>query len=95
MQSKARLWVAWDAEEKTVIGTVVTLIQSYPNGLREFQVWLVGGRDLKRWMKPGMLILEDYARAEGCAELTGGLRKGWLRLDPGFRETGITLAKRL
>lgn len=87
--------MAWDAEEKTVIGTVVTLIQSYPNGLREFQVWLVAGRDLKRWMKPGMLILEDYARSEGCAELTGGLRKGWLRLDSGFRETGITLAKRL
>lgn len=89
------MWVAWDDEQKIVIGAVVTLVQDYPNGLREFQVWLVGGHSLKRWMKPGMEMLEDFARAQGCAELTGGLRKGWLRLDAGFRQTGITLAKRL
>lgn len=87
--------MAWDSQQKAVLGAVVTLINEYPSGFRELQVWLVGGRDLKRWMKPGMAILEDFARAHGCSEMTGGLRKGWLRLAAGFRETGITLAKAL
>jgi len=95
LQAKARLWVAWDAERRAVIGAVVTEIIEFPNGLRELRAWLVGGRNMKQWFKPGMEMLEDFARAQGCSYVTGGFRKGWLRIDRGMKQTGITLSKAL
>lgn len=93
LKAKARLWIAWDEERAIVIGAVVTEILEYPNGLRELRGWLVGGRDMKEWLTPGMTMLEEYGRANDCKYLTGGFRKGWLRL--GFHETGISVAKAL
>lgn len=96
LRRKVRLWIAWDPEARVVIGAVVTRIYAYPSGMKELQAWLVGGDRLKDWLKNGMKTLEEFGRAQGCAYLTGGgPRKGWLRLDRGFRVTGIALAKAL
>lgn len=94
LDAKARLWVAWNARENTIDAAVVTETIDFPRK-RELRIWLVGGRNMRGWVKAAEKMLEAFARAEGCAFLTGAMRRGWLRVGTGFRETGITLEKAL
>lgn len=93
-----RLWVAWNTEEKAVEAAIVTEIKQYPR-LRELHIWLIGGRNMNVWAKEGLELVEAYARAEGCTLATGALRRGWARVGAqatgGWRETGVSLEKRL
>lgn len=93
--SKAKLWIVWNDETHAVDAAIVTEIVHYPR-LDELRIWLIGGRNMKAWGVPCRDILEEFARANGCAYVTGGMRRGWLRIGgPGYRETGITFEKAL
>jgi hypothetical protein len=94
MEEKAKLWIAWDAEKETVDAAVVTQILEHPR-LRDLHIWLVGGDNLKLWVKEAIEMLEAFAKAEGCSYVTGGMRRGWLRVGTGYGETGISFEKKL
>lgn len=94
LDAKARLWVAWNVRESTIDAAVVTETIDFPRK-RELRIWLVGGRNMRGWVKAAEEMIEAFARAEGCAFLTGSMRRGWLRVGTGFRETGITFEKAL
>jgi hypothetical protein len=95
LAEKAKLWVIWDDEEKTAIGAAVTEIVHYPR-LNELRVWLVAGRKMSEWGRRGAQMMEEFARANGCAYVTGGFRRGWIRIGgEGWRETGCAFEKKL
>lgn len=95
LRGVVRLWISWNDTSKRVEAAVVTEIIDYPR-LRELRLWLVGGGNLAAWGRPMRDLLEEFARNQGCHVVTGGLRKGWLRIGgPGWRQTGITFEKRL
>lgn len=95
IQGKARLWIAWNTESRTVEGAVVTDIIEFPTGVRAMRVWQVGGKNLKDWLKPGLAMLEDFGRAHGCSYLAAEARRGWLRTERSLRQTTINVAKAL
>ena len=97
LANKVRLWVAWNPDTKSADAAIVTEMIDYPR-LRELRIWLVGGRPgtFRQWVYATRDTLEAYATAHGCAFITGGMRKGWLKIGgPGWRETGISFEKDL
>ena len=93
LHGRVKLWIEWNNETGQVDAAVITEIINYPQ-LRELRIWLVGGRNMTTWAKPALAMVEDFARAEGCRLVSGGLRKGWARIG-GYRISGVTLEKRL
>lgn len=94
LAGNARLWIAWNPGDKAIDAAIVTKIVAYPRQ-RDLWIWLVGGRNLRGWVKEGREMVEAYARAEGCTMSVGGMRRGWLRVSDGYKETGVILEKRL
>lgn len=97
LRGEAKLWVAWDADRKTAAAAVITEIIVYPR-LSECRVWIVGGRpgSLKSWVYATRDMIEDYARAQGCAFISGAMRRGWIRIGgPGWQPTGMSFDKDL
>ena len=93
LKATLRLWISWDDEKREVEAAGVTEIIDYPHA-RELRIWLVGGRNMRRWGRPFAELLEQFARDMGCVVMTGGLRRGWVRVaGPGWHETGWTFEK--
>ncbi len=90
LEERAKLWVAQEADE--VVAAVVTQIVEHPR-CRDCFIWLVGGGRLREWAQAGLDEVESYARHMKCDCVTGGLRRGWLRIGTGYRETGIAMEK--
>ena len=73
-----QLWMAFEDEDNTPKGALVTRIEHYP--LKKMINYLyIGGDDLKEWHKDMLAIVEKFAKENGCQgmELVG--RKGWER----------------
>lgn len=95
LEGKARLWVAWNSETKTADAAVVTQFIKYPRKT-ELHIWIIGGGNMRAWIKPGREMIEAFARAQGCDFVTGAFRRGWIRMGgEGWKETGVTFGKRL
>jgi hypothetical protein len=87
----ALVWLAWNAETKTIEAAVATALQPTEAGL-VCLVMACGGSDMKRWLsllKP----IEQYARAEGCKRSRIVGRKGWLRALPDYQEKYAVMDK--
>lgn len=94
--NKARLWISWNPDARAIEAAAVTDIIVFPRGLKELRIWLVGGRNMRAWVAEMRDMIEAYARANGCAFLSGSMRRGWIRIGgDGWRETGRTFEKRL
>ena len=72
-------------------GAVVTQLNNTVRG-RECLVSLLGGRGLRNWLHL-LAEIEDWARGQGCVAMCVMGRKGWKRVLPDFRETGVILTK--
>jgi len=93
MEAKGRLWISWDDDKHEVEAAGVTELIQHPRA-RELRIWLVGGRNLRRWGRPFAELLEQYARETGCNVISGGLRRGWVRVaGSGWKETGSSFEK--
>jgi len=97
LRGDAKLWIAWNENTKTADAAIITEIIEYPR-LRECRIWIVGGRPgtFKTWVYETRDTIDAFARAKGCALLSGGMREGWIRIGgPGWRKTGTTFEKDL
>ena len=83
---KAKLWTTPNA-------ALVTLLDTYPTGLKEIRGWLAGG-DLEE-IKGMIPQIEAYGRAMGCTRAVIHGRRGWLRAFDGYREAAVTMTKEL
>ena len=94
IEAKAQLWVAWNGETRAIDAAIVTEIMHFPR-LKDCRIWLIGGRNMRGWIKLARETIEDFARANGCTYLSGGMRKGWLRMGVGWRQSGVNIEKDL
>lgn len=88
-----RLWVSWNEAEQRVEAAVVTEVIQFPR-VKEMRIWIVGGDNMKAWVYEVRDMLEAFARDQECAVITGGMRRGWIKIGgPGWVETGTTFEK--
>lgn len=93
LTQQAALWIAWRGD--TVDAAVVTQIVHYPQ-CKDCRIWLVGGHHMRGWVTQIRDMIEDFARYNGCAFVSGGFRRGWLRIGgSGWREAGVNIEKRI
>jgi hypothetical protein len=91
LRGERHLWLAID--ETGIAAAVVCNVVTYPRR-KAYNVMLVGGRDLRAWLKPMCEAIEGYAKSIGCRHMEGGFRRGWAKAA-GYREVGVTLMKDL
>lgn len=94
LEGTARLWIAHDPDVHAIKAAVVTQIVQFPRK-RELRIWLIGGSDMHAWAKQGLEMVEAFARSIGCFAVTGGMRRGWMRIGDGYKDGGVMLEKRL
>lgn len=72
----------------------VVRVSVWPTGLKELQVWLVGGNmgAIKQELYPR---IEEWGRKIGCHRMIAYGRKGWLRVLDGWFNLGTTRVKSL
>lgn len=86
-----RLWIAIDGQ--AIAAAIVTRIHQYDR-CRTLNVLLVGGREMRLWLKQAMEATEQYARSIGCVAMEGGMRKGWAKVA-GYKVASCVLIKEL
>lgn len=85
------LVVAAPSEIKAVIGTH---LHAAPSGMQVLQILFCTGEDSKEWL-PLLGLIEDHAKANGCAKIEMWSRKGWAKKLPAYRMTHVLLEKDL
>lgn len=50
---------------------------------------------MRAWIAEARDTLEAFGRAQGCACAVGGMRRGWMRMGDGYKQTGVTFEKKL
>ena len=72
-----QLWMAFSEENKP-IGALITLIEPYPLKTM-LNLLFCGGKELEEWHEDMLVVLEKFAKDNGCdgMELVG--RPGWKR----------------
>lgn len=94
LKNEMQIWVAWDEEKaahEAVDAAMVTQIYTFPRK-KICAMRYVRGRNLKAWAKLFIAKSEEFARSQGCQEMGGGHRRGWIRMA-GYKETGPMLKK--
>ena len=92
VKGTVQIWIAWNPETHEIDAAIVTEIINYPR-LRELRLWLIGGSNMKAWVREAIDTLEAFGRAHNCVYAIGGMRKGWMRIGQGYRQTGVTFEK--
>ena len=88
---KLHLWIATDGQQ--IDAAIVTKRVDYDR-LSTTYICLVGGRNMKAWLKTAIAEIESFAKRTGCKAMEGGARQGWARAA-GYRVTGVSLVKEL
>lgn len=82
-------------DAKNAEAAVVTEVIEFPR-MRECRIWLIGGRNMRAWVKEGQAMIEAYAIENNCDFVSGAMRKGWIRVGgEGWHQSGVTFEKRL
>jgi hypothetical protein len=92
MKDEMQLWIAYDDDKQTLLGSVITQIMVYPRG-KLVNVFLLGGNNIKMWKDKMAEKIEKFAREEGCAYLQAIGRKGWQPLFPDMFEVSSIIIK--
>src|SRR5262249_31379314 len=91
LSGAAPLWLAWDADARSIAAACVTELQMV--GARKLCLIVAcGGKDMHRWL-PLLAPIEDYAREEGCSAMRIMGRAGWVRVLKGYRNKRMILEK--
>lgn len=72
-----QLWYLGDSIFPEAI--VVTVINTFPSGVKVYTIFLIEGKGLDTHMKEVWEFFEIVARINDCSELTFGGREGWKR----------------
>lgn len=77
LQGHMHLWLAVDED---IVAAMVTRFIDYPR-MRACGLMFIGGKAREMWLDHEDRVCE-WAQGQGCAELEGYARKGWLRILP-------------
>ena len=87
-----QLW-AWIEEDK-ILACAVTEIITYPRR-KICSVMMVGGSGLHIWKKEAVDMVADWGRKNGCTDIEGYVRRGWLKILKDWRVAWITIRRSL
>ncbi len=76
-----REWQCWVAcsQAEVIDCAFITFISDNPTGYNEFNIHLVGGKNLHEWLPIAWGLFKNFAKARGCKAITGGGRAGWVK----------------
>ncbi len=87
-----QIWVAADGAKAHSVGA--TELVTYPTGVKALVWKFAVGESREEWLR-FMDIVKAWAKAEGCALVEGGFRRGWRRILVGFTHTHDFLETKL
>ncbi len=90
---KQALWVDWEGGQH-INAAMTTMFDQYPRK-KTLKVVFVGGRHMKKWLPEFRSLVEAHAKRNGADAVEGFFRKGWVKVWPGARITGVGLVKEL
>lgn len=91
LSGEDQLWI-WRSPTAYAIG--VTRLSNYPK-CKVCAVRIVTGTNSIEWREQTLRVIEDWARANGCASMELIARKGWARHLKDYDMTHVYLEKTL
>ena len=82
-QGEQQLWIAFE-DKDNYYGAVVTEVYQYPQ-MRALIMHFTGGKQLPKWKKPMLKILQQFAADNECDVIESYGRPGWAKV---FKKDG-------
>jgi len=82
-QGEQQLWIAFE-DKDNFYGAVVTEVYQYPQ-MRALIMHFTGGKQLPKWKKPMLEILQQFAADNECDVIESYGRPGWAKV---FKKDG-------
>lgn len=92
-QEQAQLWISWNEAERRAEAAMVTELLDCPR-TRMGRVWLIGGSNMKAWVREFEERTDAWARRAGASCMIAGGREGWARVSS-YRRSGGSFYKPL
>ena len=86
LTDKMGLWVAFDTEDKKIIGCAVTIVYDATK-CRICSIEYLAGDNIDDWIDEGDKVMNNYAFEQKCDFLEGRGRSGW---TPRLKKLGYT-----
>ncbi len=90
-RDELQLWIITDNDEEKLYGAALTQIVIYPRA-KIMNVFMLGGRDWKKWKENISSAMERFAYDQKCDFLQSMGRRGWSYFKGAF-ESGVILNK--
>ncbi len=90
-KDELQLWVITDNEEEKLYGAGLTEIRIYPRA-KILNLFMLGGRDMKKWKDKWSSAMELFARSQGCDFMQAIGRRGWASFKGAF-ESAVVVNK--
>lgn len=87
-KDELQLWIITNNDEKKLYGAGLTQIQSYPRA-RIMNIFMLGGRDLKKWKESFCDAMETFARSQKCDFIQATGRRGWVSFRGAFESAVV------
>ena len=91
LQGHMHLWLA--CNESGIVAAMVTRFIDYPR-LRTCGLLFIGGKGMRAWLEHEDTVAE-WAKGQGCSELEGYARKGWLRVLPHWKPSWTFITRKI
>ena len=82
--------LVWQTKEKITAACVIKIIVKKHKKICTMP--LIGGKDMEEWLKVEDQLVE-YARQQGCTQLEGYCRDGWLRVLKKWKKVWTTMRR--
>ena len=87
------LWIATEPDSDAIVGAMTIEYRYYPRH-KMCQVVTIAGERMSDWIGD-LYMLEDWAKAQGCAYMDMYARRGWKKVLKDYKERCILLRKKL
>ena len=87
------LWIATEPDSHAIVGAMTIEYRCYPRH-KMCQVVTIAGERMSDWIED-LYMLENWAKAQGCAYMDMYARRGWKKVLKDYKERCILLRKKL
>lgn len=84
-----QLWVIIEDEE--IITSFITQVMRYPTGIKCCDIYALGGNSIKKWLKPAIDAVSEWAEAAGCSSIEFVGRPGWEKMLKNWGKLSIMM----
>ena len=87
------LWIATEPDSDAIVGAMTIEYSYYPR-YKMCRVVTIAGERMSDWIED-LYMLENWAKAQGCAYMDMYARRGWKKVLKDYKERCILLRKKL